>query len=98
MDELCVKVEGLTHDMNSLTRRVTMCEDTNKTIQDLLISVQKISMTMESMLAEQKRQAEQIARLENIPRERSRKVWTTIITAAISCAVTAIVTRFIALI
>ncbi len=47
-EEVAVKLEGHDHEIGSLKHRMEEQEEQNKVIQDLVISVQKLALTMEA--------------------------------------------------
>lgn len=55
-EEIAVKLEGHEHEIGSLKHRMEEQEEQNKVIQDLVMSVQKLALTMEAMVKEQSMQ------------------------------------------
>lgn len=62
-EEIAVKLEGHEHEIGSLKHRMEEQEEQNKVIQDLVMSVQKLALTMEAMVKEQSMQGERLKNL-----------------------------------
>ncbi len=78
-------------------RRIQLLEDNLWQINALTVSVEKMAVNMENMLAEQKRQGERLEALENEPIETYNQVKTTVITSLIGTIVGAAVTAVLML-
>ena len=68
-------------------RRIGELEQTIKQINSLIVSVEKLALNMQSMLAEQKKQGERLQKLENRDGEMWRKVTGYVATAIIGIVV-----------
>lgn len=78
-------------------RRIQLLEDNLWQINALTVSVEKMAVNMENMLAEQKRQGERLEALENEPIETYNQVKATVITSLIGTIVGAAVTAVLML-
>lgn len=94
-EEVAVKLEGHDHEIGSLKHRMEEQEEQNKVIQDLVISVQKLALTMEAMLKEQSMQGERLKKLEDEPAERWNSAKKTAFTTIISVVAGALATGLI---
>lgn len=94
-EEVAVKLEGHDHEIGSLKHRMEEQEEQNKVIQDLVISVQKLALTMEAMLKEQSLQGERLKKLEDEPAERWNSAKKTAFTTIISVVAGALATGLI---
>ena len=86
--------ERFAHDNEQLKeheRRIAELETEQKEISSLTQSVQKLAITMENMVAEQKKQGERLDTLEREPAENAKYYRRT----AISCIVTAIISAIV---
>lgn len=81
--EIAVTLEGHEHEIGSLKHRVSDLEKQVTVIQDLGISVNRMAVSMENMLAEQKSQGERLASLESRDGKKWREVTKYVITALI---------------
>ena len=84
-----VLVSLTTHEsrINELYHRLKMHEQESKAISDLALGVNELTVTMKSMLAEQKSQGERITRLERAPLARYETVICAIISALFGAAI-----------
>ncbi len=75
-------------------RRIALLEENGQHINAMTVSIEKMAVNMENMIAEQKKQGERLEELEKVPAETNRQVKAAIITAltggVIGAAVTAI--------
>lgn len=94
-EEIAVKLEGHEHEIGSLKHRMEEQEEQNKVIQDLVMSVQKLALTMEAMVKEQSMQGERLKKLEDEPAERWNSAKKTAFTTIISVVAGALATGFI---
>lgn len=94
-EEIAVKLEGHEHEIGSLKHRMEEQEEQNKVIQDLVMSVQKLALTMEAMLKEQSMQGERLKKLEDEPAERWNSAKKTAFTTIISVVAGALATGLI---
>ena len=87
-----VLVSLTTHEsrINELFHRLKMQEQESKAITDLAIGVKELTVTMKSMLGEQKSQGERITRLERAPLARYETVICAIISALFGAAISVI--------
>ena len=81
-----------THEsrINELYHRLKMQEQESKAISELALGVNELTVTMKSMLAEQKSQGERITRLERAPLARYETVICAIISALFGAAISLI--------
>lgn len=96
--EVAVKFEAHDHEIKSLKYRVTELEVQVKSIQDLVISVNKMAVNMENMVEEQKKQGIRLEALEKVPAETNRQVKTAIINVLVGGIVGAFVTALLTII
>ena len=73
-------------------------EEQSKTIQDLVLSVQKLAMNMEAMLKEQSAQGDRLSALEKEPADRWNNMTRTIFTTIVSTVAGALAAGLIFLI
>ena len=87
-----VLVSLTTHEsrINELYHRLKMQEEESKAISELALGVNELTVTMKSMLAEQKSQGERITRLERAPLARYETVICAIISALFGAAISLI--------
>lgn len=69
-EEIAVKLTALEHESKSAKHRIDDLEVQNQAIQDLALSVKELTINMSNMLAEQKKQGEDIEKLKSEPAER----------------------------
>ena len=69
-EEVAVKFENHDQQIKSLKHRMDEQEEQGKSLSSLALSVQKLALSMESMIEEQKRQGERLVKLESEPGER----------------------------
>lgn len=67
-----------------LEKRLDALEEQTKSINSIAISVEKLAMSMESMLKEQTEQGERLKKLEDEPAEKWNTLHTTLFTAIVS--------------
>nr|WP_296489000.1 hypothetical protein [uncultured Acetatifactor sp.] len=89
-EEVAVKFEGHDHEIKSLKHRMDAQEEESKSIQALVVSVEKMAVNMENMLAEQKKQGERLEELEREPAEAHRQIKMSVVTAFVSAIAGAI--------
>lgn len=94
-EEISVKLEGHEHEIGSLKHRMEKQEEQNKVIQNLVMSVQKLALTMEAMVKEQSMQGERLKKLEDEPAERWNSAKKTAFTTIISVVAGALATGLI---
>ena len=68
--QVAVKFENHDQQIKSLKHRMDEQEEQGKSLSSLALSVQKLALSMESMIEEQKSQGERLAKLESEPGER----------------------------
>lgn len=78
-------------------RRIQLLEDNLRQINDLTVSVEKMAVNMENMLAEQKRQGDRLEELEKEPAETNRQIKLAVITSVIGTVAGAVVMAIITL-
>ena len=69
-EEVAVKFENHDQQIKSLKHRMDEQEEQGKSLSSLALSVQKLALSMESMIEEQKSQGARLAKLESEPGER----------------------------
>lgn len=84
--EVAVKLEAHEHEIGSLKYRVKDLEDQSKALQELVISVNKMAVSIENMLHELTRQSGRLEALEKAPQETGKLVKAAIITALVGGA------------
>lgn len=87
--------ERMAEEDRRQNRRLDLLEKSVNQINDLTISVEKMSVNMANVLEELKKQGERLEALENEPAAAYNQVKSTIITSLIATAVGAIVTAII---
>lgn len=73
-------------------RRIALLEENSRHINSMTVSIERMAVSMESMLAEQKRQGERLEALEGEPAQAHRQIKMSVVTALISAVVGAAVT------
>ena len=86
-EEIAVKIEGHEHEIKSLKHRMELQEEESKSIRELAISLEKIALSTEHIMQEQKKQGERLEKLEKEPVEIHNKIKMSVITAVISAIV-----------
>lgn len=90
--EVAVKLEGHEHEIKSLKHRMDDQEAQSRTIQDLVISVQKLAINMEAMIKEQVAQGDRIEKLEQEPANNWKRVKSKAIDTAVGLIAGAVIT------
>lgn len=90
--EVAVKLEAHGQGIDSLKRRADDLETRSKVIQDLAISVNRMAVSIESMLQELDRQGNRLETLERVPAETGKVIKAAIITALSGGLIGAVVT------
>ena len=96
-EDIAVKLEGHEHEIGSLKHRVGDLEKESHTISELVLAVNRMAVSMEHMLEEQKKQGERLGVLEQVPLNTGRQVRTAVINTLVSAVVGAIVVALLAL-
>ncbi|MCI8490950.1 MAG: hypothetical protein HFJ04_12070 [Lachnospiraceae bacterium] len=78
-------------------RRIQLLEDNLRQINALTVSVEKMAVNMENMLAEQKRQGDRLEELEKEPAETNRQIKLAVITSVIGTVAGAVVMAILTL-
>lgn len=78
-------------------RRIQLLEDNVRQINALTVSMEKMAVNMENMLAEQKRQGDRLEDLEKEPAETHRQIKLAVISSVIGTVAGAIVMAAITL-
>lgn len=86
-------VEKLEAEDARLSKRVSVLENDNRQIQQLTVSVQKLTDSIESMRQLQEDEGKRLTAIEGRDGEMWRKVLSYTVTAVISLAIGAIVTQ-----
>ena len=97
-EDIAVKLNSHDHEIKSLKHRMDEQEEQSKTIQDLVLSVQKLAMNMEAMLKEQSAQGDRLSALEKEPADRWNNMTRTIFTTIVSTVAGALAAGLIFLI
>lgn len=79
-------------------KRISLLEESFQKMNALIVAVEKMAVSMENMLEEQKRQGERLEKLEKEPAETHKLVKRTIITAVVSTVVGAVVVAMMTMI
>ena len=90
--EVAVKLEGHEHEIKSLKHRMEDQEAQSRTIQDLVISVQKLALNMEAMIKEQGAQGARLEKLEQEPVDSWKRIKSKAIDTAVGLVIGALVT------
>lgn len=83
-EEIVIQLTKHSQEIGSLKRRMNDAERMNETIKNMSASTEKLAISMENMLKEQKKQGERLDILEKIPSDRYNAVLKTAVTAIIS--------------
>lgn len=78
-------------------RRISLLEDNVRQINALTVSVEKMAVNMENMLAEQRKLSDRMEVLEKEPAETNKQIKQAIITAIVGTLVGAVVTAVLML-
>lgn len=93
--EVAVKLENHDQQIKSLKHRMDEQEEQGKSLSSLALSVQKLALSMESMIEEQKNQGARLAKLEAEPAERwssmTRTIFNTIVGAGAGAFATGVI-------
>ena len=95
--EVAVKLEAHEHEIGSLIHRIEDLEQQSKSIQELVISINRMAINIENMLKELNRQEERLDLLERVPAENGKLIKAAVITTLVGGAVGALVTAILAL-
>lgn len=96
-EEMIVKITKHDEEIKNLKHRVTETESKQETINELVLSVNKLAVNMEHMLDEQKEQGERLKKLEVEPLDNAKYYRRQIIGCAITAVVGAIIGALIGL-
>lgn len=83
-EEIAVSLTRHDKEIDSLCRRVAACEGENENIRAIALSVNKLAVNMEHMLAEQREQGRRLTALEREPGEGFRRLKATIMQCVVS--------------
>lgn len=97
-EEIAVKINGHEHEIKSLKHRMDDQEEQAGIIQNLVMSVQKLALTMEQMVKEQSKQGDRLKKLEDEPAERWNSAKKTAFTSIVSVVAGALATGLIMMI
>lgn len=95
--EVAVKLEGHEHEIGSLKHRVKSLESNCAVMQELAISVNKMAVNMENMLAELQEHGVRLKVLEKVPIETNKQIKNAVITAAVGGIIGAVLTKILGL-
>ncbi len=73
-EEIAVKIEGHEHELKSLKHRMDNQEEESRSIQQLVISVERIALSTEHIMQEQEEQGKRLKVLEGRDGDMWRKV------------------------
>lgn len=73
-EEIAVKIEGHEHELKSLKHRMDNQEEESRSIQQLVISVERIALSTEHIMQEQEEQGMRLKVLEGRDGDMWRKV------------------------
>ncbi len=76
-------------------RRISLLEENGRHINAMTVSIEKMAVNMENMLAEQKKQGERLDKIKMEPAEIHKQVKITVITAIVSTVAGAVVTALL---
>ena len=93
--EVAVKLENHDQQITSLKHRMDEQEEQGKSLSSLALSVQKLALSMESMIEEQKNQGARLAKLEAEPAERWSSMTRTIFNTMVGAMAGALATGVI---
>lgn len=79
-------------------RRIALLEENGQHINAMTVSIEKMAINMENMIAEQKKQGERLKELEKIPVETNRQVKSAVITALTGGVIGAVITAILSII
>lgn len=96
--EIAVQFEDHEHEIKSLKHRMEAQEEQSKTMQKLVVSVEKIAVSTEHIMQEQTKQGERLEKLEMEPAERWNSAKKTAFTTIISTVAGAVAVGLIMLI
>lgn len=78
-------------------RRIALLEENGQHITSMTVSIEKMAVNMENMLAEQKKVSERLEKLEEEPAEAHKQIRLAVMTAIVSTVVGATVTAILML-
>mgnify|MGYP004705632175 FL=1 len=93
--DIAVKFENHDQEIKSLKHRMNEQEEQGKSLSSLALSVQKMALSMESMIEEQKNQGARLAKLESEPAERWSSMTRTIFNTMVGAMAGALATGVI---
>lgn len=79
-------------------RRIALLEENGQHINAMTVSIEKMAINMENMIAEQKKQGERLEELEKVPVETNRQVKSAVITALTGGVIGAVITAILSII
>mgnify|MGYP003304781141 CR=1 FL=1 len=82
-EEIAVTLTKCKEEIGSLKHRMSGVEDMTKSINNLALSVQELTLNMKHMLDHQEEHEERIVKLEKVPAEKWKSVESSIITGII---------------
>lgn len=87
-DEYARRIDAENERQN---RRISLLEENSQHINAMTVSIEKMAVNMENMLAEQKKQGERLEALEKEPADSYKQIKMVIITAIVTAVITAAV-------
>lgn len=97
-EEIAVALARQDNELADIKVRVRDCEEQQKTIHEIALSVNKLAVNMESMLTEQKEMGRRIGALEQQPAERLSRLRDAVIKCVISSVLGALLGALMALV
>lgn len=90
-EDIAVKFEAHDHEIKSLKHRMDRNENQINAMNSLAISVEKLALSVESLMKEQQKHGERIQKMEDEPKESLKAAKTTFWNTVISVATGAFV-------
>ncbi|WP_300772266.1 hypothetical protein [uncultured Acetatifactor sp.] len=91
-EEIAVKIEGHEHEIKSLKHRMDTQEE-SKSIQQLVVSVERIALSTEHIMQEQEQQSKRLEKIEGRDGEKWRKAMSYIGTAILGAVLAIVFSR-----
>ena len=92
-EEIAVKIEGHEHEIKSLKHRMDTQEEESKSIQQLVVSVERIALSTEHIMQEQEQQSKRLEKIEGRDGEKWRKAMAYIGTAILGAVLAVVFSR-----
>jgi len=95
--EIAVKLEAHDHEISSLEFRIQNLEVQKNAMQEMALSINTISVSIDNMLRELNQQGKRLKELEKVPVETGKTIKTAVITTLTGSVVGAVVTAVLVL-